>query len=169
MWQLASGAAWAPEYLVGATPGGKAARSAVQPQCFAQSIAVDAAVPTRLQQRQPRARPQMQKEEKKVSDHNQPIVVVGGGVSGIWAALTLSERGYTNVTLLERELRVGGKAAAFEYAGHKFPLGAVGTPLALPEASFTESQLLEKPGRFAASLFRGTGRRLQVLNENNLL
>ena len=25
----------------------------------------------------------MQKEEKKVSDHNQPIVVVGGGVSGI--------------------------------------------------------------------------------------
>jgi len=169
MWQLASGAAWAPEYLVGATPGGKVARSAVQPQCFAQSIAVDAAVPTRLQQRQPRARPQMQKEEKKVSDHNQPIVVVGGGVSGIWAALTLSERGYTNVTLLERELRVGGKAAAFEYAGHKFPLGAVGTPLALPEASFTESQLLEKPGRFAASLFRGTGRRLQVLNENNLL
>ena len=73
------------------------------------------------------------------------------------------------MTLLERELRVGGKAAAFEYAGHKFPLGAVGTPLALPEASFTESQLLEKPGRFAASLFRGTGRRLQVLNVNNLL
>ena len=93
MWQLAPGAAWAPEYLVGATPGGKVARSAVQPQCFAQSIAVDAAVPTRLQQRQPRARPQMQEEEKKVSDHNQPIVVVGGGVSGIWAALTLTERG----------------------------------------------------------------------------
>ena len=42
---------------------------------------------------------------------------------------------------LERELRVGGKAAAFEYAGQKFPLGAVGTPLALPEASFTESQV----------------------------
>ena len=93
MWQLAPGAAWAPEYLVGATPGGKVVRSAVQPQCFAQSIAVDAAVPTRLQQRQPRARPQMQTEEKKASDHNQPIVVVGGGVSGIWAALTLTERG----------------------------------------------------------------------------
>ena len=41
--------------------------------------------------------------------------------------------------------------------------------LALPEASFTEAQLLEKPGRFATSLFRGTGRRLQVLNANNLL
>ena len=64
---------------------------------------------------------------------------------------------------------MGGKAAAFEYAGKKFPLGAVGTPLALPEASFTEAQLLEKPGRFAASLFRGTGRRLHVLNANNLL
>ena len=36
---------------------------------------------------------------------------------------------------------MGGKAAAFEYAGQKFPLGAVGTPLALPEASFTESQV----------------------------
>ena len=91
MWQLASSAAWAPEYLISATSGGKVARSAVQPQCFARSTIVDAAVPTQLQQRQPRAPPQLQKEEKKVSDHNQPIVVVGGGVSGIWAALTLSE------------------------------------------------------------------------------
>ena len=90
MWQLTSSAAWAPEYLISATPGGKVARSAVQPQCFARNI-VDAAVPTKLQQRQPGAPPQMQKEKKKVSDHNQPIVVVGGGVSGIWAALTLSE------------------------------------------------------------------------------
>ena len=92
MWQLASSTAWAPDYLISAKSGGKVARSAVQPQCFARNI-VAAAVPTKLQQRQLRARPQTQKEKKKVSDHNQPIVVVGGGVSGIWAALTLSEHG----------------------------------------------------------------------------
>tara|TARA_B100000780_G_scaffold144890_1_gene101264 strand:+ start:126 stop:533 length:408 start_codon:yes stop_codon:yes gene_type:complete len=92
MWQLASSTAWAPDYLISGKSGGKVARSVVQPQCFARNI-VAAAVPTKLQQRQLRARPQTQKEKKKVSDHNQPIVVVGGGVSGIWAALTLSEHG----------------------------------------------------------------------------
>lgn len=113
--------------------------------------------------------PDAQQERETSSDHNKPIAIVGGGVSGIWAALTLVELGYTNITIYEKELRVGGKAAAFEYDGKKYPLGAVGTPLALPEASFTESQLLEKPMRFARSLLRGTARRLEVLNANNLV
>lgn len=101
--------------------------------------------------------------------HSKPIVVVGGGVSGIYAALTLAERGYTNITVIEKELRVGGKAASFEYNGQKFPLGAVGTSLALDSASFAEQQLFEKPGKFLASLLGRTGRRLQVLNANNLV
>ena len=108
-------------------------------------------------------------KERQTEHHDQPIVIVGGGVSGIWSALTLKELGYTNVTILERELRVGGKASAFEYDGQKYPLGAVGTPLALEEASFTESQLLEKPGKFAARLLGKTGRRLRLLNANNLV
>ena len=101
--------------------------------------------------------------------HDRAIVIVGGGVSGIWTALTLKELGYTNITILEREMRVGGKAASFEYAGLRYPLGAVGTPLALEKASFTESQLFEKPLRFGASLLGKTGRNLQVLNANHLV
>jgi NADPH-dependent 2,4-dienoyl-CoA reductase/sulfur reductase-like enzyme len=104
----------------------------------------------------------LKKSQKEAGDHDKAIVIIGGGVSGIYAALTLAERGYTNVTILERELRVGGKASSFEHKGQKYPLGAVGTPLALESASFTESQLFEKPGKFVRSLFGRTGRRLQV-------
>lgn len=97
------------------------------------------------------------------------IAIIGGGVSGIWSALTLKELGYTNVTIIEKEMKIGGKAAAFSYAGKHYPLGAVGTPLALESASFAEEQLFEKPLKFAASLFGRTGRRLQVLNANHLV
>lgn len=107
--------------------------------------------------------------DREAKRHSESIVIIGGGVSGIYAALTLVELGYRNVTILEKELRVGGKAASFEFAGKKFPLGAVGTPLALESASFTESQLFERPWAFARSLLGRTGRRLQVLNANNLM
>lgn len=107
--------------------------------------------------------------QKERAAKSQAIAIIGGGVSGIWSALTLAELGYSNITIYEKELRVGGKASAFEHAGKKYPLGAVGTPLALEKASFTESQIFERPIRFAASLLGQTGRRLQVLNANNLI
>ena len=59
----------------------------------------------------------LKKSQKEAGDHDKAIVIIGGGVSGIYAALTLAERGYTNVTILERELRVGGKASSFEHKG----------------------------------------------------
>ena len=102
-------------------------------------------------------------------DAEMPIGIVGGGVSGIYAALELVERGYRNVTLLERELRVGGKAAAFELAGKKYPLGAVSTPFALKEASFTGAQIFERPARFVRSVLTHSIGRLVVLNANNLV
>ena len=110
-----------------------------------------------------------EREPKKKQRSSRSIVIVGGGVSGIFAALTLVELGYTNVTILERELRVGGKAASFEHSGKQYPLGAVGTPLALSSASFAEEAVFEKPMRFARSLLGATGRRMQILNANNLI
>lgn len=98
--------------------------------------------------------------------YSKSVVIVGGGVSGIYAALTLRELGYTNVTIIESERSVGGKASSFSYSGKHYPIGAVGTPLALEPASFAESQLFEHPLKFAASLFGRTGRRLKVLNAN---
>ena len=94
-----------------------------------------------------RAEPLVQKE--RAADANMHIGIVGGGVSGVYAALTLAELGYTNVTILERELRVGGKAAAFEYKGHKYQLGAVSTPFALKQSSFTEAKITDDPLKFA--------------------
>mmetsp|Transcript_20944 Transcript_20944/g.38907 ORF Transcript_20944/g.38907 Transcript_20944/m.38907 type:complete len:602 (-) Transcript_20944:95-1900(-) len=111
--------------------------------------------------------PRSAKQTRPTQDDS--FVIVGGGVSGIFAALTLVELGYHNVTILERELRVGGKAAAFEYSSKKYPLGAVGTPLALEKASFTEAQVHEKPLQFGASLLGPTGRRMQILDANNLI
>ena len=97
------------------------------------------------------------------------IGVIGGGVSGIYAALALVELGYTNVTLIEREMRVGGKAAAFEYQGQKYPLGAVATPLALKESSFTGARILERPLTFARNVASHSATKLQLLDANHLL
>ena len=89
-------------------------------------------------------------------------------MSGVWAAITLRELGYTNVTILEKERRVGGKAASFAYAGQSYPLGAVGTPLALETASFSDAYG-KGALRAARSLLGRAGRRLRVLNANNLV
>ena len=51
------------------------------------------------------------------------VVIVGGGIGGLTAAALLSARGL-NVCLLERGSRVGGCAAPFESAGHRFERGA---------------------------------------------
>ena len=77
--------------------------------------------------------------QDEAAARGKPIVVIGGGVSGVYAALTLVERGYTNVTIIEKEQRIGGQAASFDYMGQSYPLGAVGTPLALESASFSET------------------------------
>eukprot|EP00322_Chrysochromulina_rotalis_P001141 CAMPEP_0115853044 /NCGR_PEP_ID=MMETSP0287-20121206/13304_1 /TAXON_ID=412157 /ORGANISM="Chrysochromulina rotalis, Strain UIO044" /LENGTH=558 /DNA_ID=CAMNT_0003307115 /DNA_START=78 /DNA_END=1755 /DNA_ORIENTATION=- len=113
--------------------------------------------------------PQPETVSRKSQSQQQSIVIIGGGVSGIWSALTLHELGYTNVTILEKEMRVGGKASSFAHKDKHYPLGAVGTPLALESASFTESKLFEQPLKFGASLFGRTGQRLQVLNANHLI
>jgi protoporphyrinogen/coproporphyrinogen III oxidase len=52
------------------------------------------------------------------------VVIIGAGPAGLSAAAALAERGFTQVTVLEREARVGGKCKAFRYEGHVYDLGA---------------------------------------------
>jgi protoporphyrinogen oxidase len=51
------------------------------------------------------------------------VVVLGGGLSGIAAALTLARGGLTEVTVIERGPTLGGLAGSFEKEGHFYPLG----------------------------------------------
>lgn len=52
------------------------------------------------------------------------VCVIGAGPAGLSTAMTLVERGFRDVTVLEREPAVGGKCKAFEHDGHVYDLGA---------------------------------------------
>lgn len=52
-----------------------------------------------------------------------PVVVLGGGLSGVAAAYTLARSGLAQVTLVERGPALGGLAGSFEQDGHFYPLG----------------------------------------------
>ena len=47
---------------------------------------------------------------------NSPIVIIGGGVSGIAAANQLISSGFRNVTILEAENRLGGRIYSIPYS-----------------------------------------------------
>jgi hypothetical protein len=52
------------------------------------------------------------------------IAVIGAGASGLTAAHTLREKGYTDITVYEKDLRVGGKVYSVAEAGQTFEVGA---------------------------------------------
>jgi phytoene desaturase len=57
------------------------------------------------------------------------VGVIGGGLGGLAAAVTLAARGYA-VTLFEQGAHLGGKAAVLEAGGYRFDMGP--TILAMP-------------------------------------
>jgi phytoene desaturase len=50
------------------------------------------------------------------------VVIIGGGIGGLGAAALLSKRGY-NVTLLEKNKNIGGRANIFTAEGYTFDMG----------------------------------------------
>lgn len=52
------------------------------------------------------------------------IVIIGSGPAGLSAAETLKDKGYTNVTILEKASRAGGKCRSINYKGRTYELGA---------------------------------------------
>lgn len=54
---------------------------------------------------------------------NKRIFIIGGGPAGLTAALELARKGYTNVTLLERESQLGGISRTLEHHGNLIDIG----------------------------------------------
>lgn len=52
------------------------------------------------------------------------IAVVGAGAAGLTVAWFLKKQGYTNVTVLEKSDRIGGKCKSLTFDGKSFDLGA---------------------------------------------
>lgn len=53
------------------------------------------------------------------------IAILGAGATGLTAALELKKKGYTKVTVFEKESRVGGKSFSFAYKGKVFDMGSM--------------------------------------------
>ena len=59
-------------------------------------------------------------DEERVRERYDAIVI-GAGVSGLCAALTLQRRGW-RVLILERQAQVGGLCGSWEHQGHRYPI-----------------------------------------------
>lgn len=57
------------------------------------------------------------------NDHK--IAIIGGGLSGLTIAEGLIHKGYTDITLYEKEQRVGGKLQTLWYKGKSYEFGAL--------------------------------------------
>jgi len=55
----------------------------------------------------------------------EKVCIVGAGPAGLHMALELKQRNYTNIVILERSNRVGGKSFDFLYKGLNHPLGTI--------------------------------------------
>lgn len=53
------------------------------------------------------------------------IGIIGAGISGVTAAYELAKKGYTNITLMEKSDRVGGKCHSIEYKGKSYEMGTL--------------------------------------------
>lgn len=58
-------------------------------------------------------------------ERNSKIAVVGGGLCGLLIAEGLVRKGYENISLLEKNNRLGGKLYSIDYGGKSYELGAV--------------------------------------------
>jgi oxygen-dependent protoporphyrinogen oxidase len=56
---------------------------------------------------------------------DQKIAIIGGGLSGLVIAEGLQKKGYKNVTVFERDNRVGGKLYTIWYKGNPYEFGAL--------------------------------------------
>ena len=57
--------------------------------------------------------------------NNRKIAIIGGGVSGLIIAESLLDKGYEDITVYEKESRIGGKLQTIWYKGKSYEFGAL--------------------------------------------
>lgn len=55
---------------------------------------------------------------------DKKIIIIGAGVSGVAAATKLLSNGFSNVTILEAENRIGGRVNTVSFGANVVDLGA---------------------------------------------
>ncbi|NMA86756.1 MAG: FAD-dependent oxidoreductase [Tissierellia bacterium] len=60
-----------------------------------------------------------------MNKENCRIAIIGGGLSGLVMAYDLQRKGYKNITVFEKEDRIGGKLHTIWYKGKSYELGAI--------------------------------------------
>ncbi len=60
-----------------------------------------------------------------IAPHDARIGIVGGGAAGVSAGYYLKKAGYQNITVLERNLEIGGKTQTITYNGKNYEMGAI--------------------------------------------
>lgn len=59
------------------------------------------------------------------ADSQEHVIIIGGGVAGLTAALELQEKGQHKISIVERSDRPGGKVRSVEVDGHAYELGQI--------------------------------------------
>ena len=72
--------------------------------------------------------------EGEITHEEIPIIVVGGGISGLSAGYHLAKSGFRDFKILDLENRVGGNSSIGSNSAGSYPLGAHYVPLASSEA-----------------------------------
>ena len=68
--------------------------------------------------------PRERRHEERGS-RNLRIAIIGAGVAGLSAAQRLKDLGYRDITIYEKEDRVGGKVLSYRHKGRVYELGAL--------------------------------------------
>jgi len=89
------------------------------------------------------------------------IGIIGAGISGVTTAYQLAKKGYTHITILEKDDQVGGKCHSIQYKGKTYEMG---TLIGLPSYKNTmelmaEFDLMDKGPLLERGFFDHLGRR----------
>lgn len=86
-------------------------------------------------------------------DKDKKIGIIGAGASGLSTAYFLENKGYRNVTVLEKGTRVGGKCFTIKYNDKTYELGAMmAVPSHLNILELMNKVGMEQFSRFPSSL-----------------